>query len=152
MIYAEQLQSLGLQHTLLNVSLDKQRNVQEQCNKWALLSAGERDRAATQGQRLTRVTEDHEQTEQTCMTIYIQRNAHTYLHAKFTNRNKRDMDLLIGELTQHTHAIICLQTAVNKTYILALGHELTHSYTTDEKVHKRMRESIFICGRRYAYV
>lgn len=80
-----------------------------------------------------------EGNEQPCINMYIQPNAHTYLHAKLNNHNKYNMDLLISELAHtHTHAIICLQTTVNKTYILALGHELTHSYTTDEKVHKRM--------------
>lgn len=76
------------------------------------------------------------------MNIDLQRNA----HAIFTNRNKHHVDLLISELTQYTHAVVCLQTTVNQTYILAPGHELTHSYTTDEKVHKRMRKSIFIGG------
>lgn len=38
----------------------------------------------------------------------------------------------------YTDAIVSLQTTVKKTYILALGDELTHSHTADKKVHKSM--------------
>lgn len=55
------------------------------------------------------------------------------------------MDLFISELTQ-TNAIICLPIRVCKTYILALGHELTHSHTTDEEVYKSMGKSTCIHG------
>lgn len=78
-------------------------------------------------------------------STYIQQNAHTLLHAKLNNHNKYNMDLFMSELAQ-THAIICLPTTVCKTYILALGHELTHSHTTDKEVYKSMWKSTFIHG------
>lgn len=78
-------------------------------------------------------------------STYIQQNAHTLLHAKLSSHNKYNMDLFMSELA-HTYAIICLLTTVCKTYILALGHELTHSHTTDEEVYKSMWKSIFIHG------
>lgn len=75
---------------------------------------------------------------------HTQGNAHSYLHAKLNNHDGYNVDF--AHKWTRVHAIICLQTTGNKTYILALGHELTHSYTTDEKVHKRMWKRMFIRG------
>lgn len=53
---------------------------------------------------------------------------------------------ICAQANSRTHAITCLHTRVKKAYILAPGHELAHSYSTEEKVDKRMWKSIFIRG------
>lgn len=71
------------------------------------------------------------------MHEHVQQKAYTHPHAKLSSiHNEYNANALMHELAHTCNRLS--SNNVQKTYIFALGHELTHSHTADKKVHKSM--------------